>query len=173
MNLMVTGHRSIVPMGHVGPKYPEHSPIVRAHHAKLIEVITNFVRSWGMLHSNSEFISGMAIGADQLFAQAVLEAGGRFVCAIPFQGQDSNWPESSRAHYRQLIQAAFKVVHVCEPGYAAWKMQRRNEWMVDNSASVLAVWNGTQKGGTWNCIQYAQSKQKPIYWLNSETLKFQ
>ena len=41
-------------------------------------------------------------------------------------------------------------------------MQKRNEYMVDNSEKVYAFWNGEEKGGTWNTIQYARSKGKEI-----------
>ena len=54
-----------------------------------------------------------------------------------------------------------EVVFVSEPGYAAWKMQVRNKWMVDNSDLVLALWNGTD-GGTANCVRYAEKVGKPI-----------
>ncbi|PAD70641.1 hypothetical protein CHH83_02225 [Bacillus sp. 7586-K] len=40
-------------------------------------------------------------------------------------------------------------------------MQKRNEWMVDNSDYVIAVWDGT-KGGTGNCVKYAQKQNKYI-----------
>jgi hypothetical protein len=48
-------------------------------------------------------------------------------------------------------------------------MQRRNEAMVNNSNLVLSLWNPEKKqGGTFNCIQYAIKKDKPIlnFWSN-------
>ena len=41
-------------------------------------------------------------------------------------------------------------------------MQKRNEYMVDNSDKVFAFWNGEEKGGTWNTIQYARKKGKDL-----------
>jgi len=35
------------------------------------------------------------------------------------------------------------------------KLQKRNEWMVDNSDAVIAVWDGTP-GGPGNTVDYAR-----------------
>lgn len=37
-------------------------------------------------------------------------------------------------------------------------MQSRNEWMVNRSNIVIALWDGSEKGGTYNCLKYAKSK---------------
>lgn len=108
--------------------------------------------------------SGMALGADQDFAEICIEKGIPFVAAIPFQGQERKWPEASQLYYWRLVHQAVKIVHVCDPGYADWKMQRRNEWMVDEVGSdgiVIAVWDGS-RGGTSNCVQYARTSQRKI-----------
>jgi len=63
--------------------------------------------------------------------------------------------------HHMLLKRAARIVHVCEPGYAAWKMQRRNEAMVDACTHVLALWDGSS-GGTENCVKYAEKKRKPI-----------
>jgi len=34
-------------------------------------------------------------------------------------------------------------------------MQKRNDWMVDNSDAVIAIWNGAP-GGTANTVEYAR-----------------
>ena len=55
-----------------------------------------------------------------------------------------------------------EIVIVSGKGYAPWKMQRRNEWMVENSEGVLTLWNGDNLGGTFKCVQYAEAMRKPI-----------
>lgn len=42
-----------------------------------------------------------------------------------------------------------------------WLMQKRNEYMVDLADRVIAVWDGS-KGGTANCIKYAEKVGKEI-----------
>ena len=44
-------------------------------------------------------------------------------------------------------------------------MQLRNQYMVDNSDLVLAIWNGKESGGTWNTIKYARKQGKKIQYL--------
>ena len=46
------------------------------------------------------------------------------------------------------------------PSYSRACFQIKNEWMVDHSARVIAVFNGG-KGGTKNAIDYAERKGVP------------
>ncbi|MNP85294.1 hypothetical protein D3C76_1849670 [compost metagenome] len=48
-------------------------------------------------------------------------------------------------------------------------MQKRNEWMVDNSKFIISVWDGT-KGGTGNCVKYAENKNKHISNINPKEI---
>ena len=49
-------------------------------------------------------------------------------------------------------------------------MQKRNEYMVDRLIGVndilLAIYNGSTKGGTANCINYAKSLDINIEYIN-------
>lgn len=106
------------------------------------------------------FISGMALGVDMWAAEIVLSLRStnptlKLVAAVPFDGQERKWPTQSQVRWRDIVVRADDVAYVCEPGYAAWKMQKRNEWMVDHSSRVIAVWDGTS-GGTGNCVKYAE-----------------
>ena len=109
----------------------------------------------------SMVITGMALGWDTAVAMACQRLAIPYIAAIPFNGQQTAWPPFSRDQWEELVEDAVTLKVVCEGGYAPWKMQVRNEWMVDNSDQVLALWNGT-KGGTANCVAYAEKKNKPI-----------
>lgn len=106
-------------------------------------------------------ITGMALGWDQAVAVAAGRCGIPYIAAVPFKGQHEQWPFFAREEYERLLRYAYRVVYVSEPGYAVWKMQRRNEWMVDQCEAVLALWDGSG-GGTANCIQYAAKVQRPM-----------
>lgn len=85
------------------------------------------------------------------------------ILALPFKGYNSKWPLGTIDRFEAEIETqADKVVYVCDPGYAPWKLQKRNEWMVDNSGVQVAVWDGSE-GGTANAYRYAMSKGKLIY----------
>lgn len=112
-------------------------------------------------------ITGMALGWDTALAVACWTLNIPFTAAVPFRGQESRWPKESQELYHWLLDRAKEVVYVCDAGYAPWKMQVRNEWMIDNCDSVLALWDGS-KGGTGNCIAYADKVGRPIVNLYEE-----
>lgn len=120
----------------------------------------------------AKVISGMALGWDTALAWGAYDLGIPLLAAVPFEGQESRWPQRSQKIFKELIQLADEVFVVSPGSYAAWKMQVRNEWMVNNSDTVLALWNGTD-GGTANCVRYAQRKDKPIInlWQEFKNLK--
>lgn len=158
--IAVTGHRpNKLPGG-----YNADSPGRR----KIREATTTFLKTFtpGTLHG----ISGMALGVDQDFCTVCLALGIPYWAAVPFKGQEASWPPQSQVVYDRLLKAAAEVNYVCSPGYAAWKMQRRNEWQVDRCDLLLAVWNGDKTGGTYNCLAYALRMKKPITVLDPNTL---
>ena len=109
----------------------------------------------------TEAISGMALGVDQWAAEICVELGIPFIAAVPCDGQEQTWPPPSQRRYHDLLKKAAHVEIVCPGPYESWKMQRRNEWMVDNADVVIAVWDGSS-GGTANCARYAQKQKKII-----------
>lgn len=107
-------------------------------------------------------ISGGALGIDQLWMEAALslKMAVPVTAALPFKGYDAKWPIVSRQEYQKLLDKCHLVKYISEPGYAARKLQIRNEWMVDNCDHLYAYWNGTN-GGTANCVRYAETVMKP------------
>ena len=109
-------------------------------------------------------ITGMALGIDQWAASIAYKLGIPYLAAIPFEGQEKAWPEESQKTFRLLRKLAAEEIIVCEGGYAASKMQIRNEFMVDHCDQLIAVW--TDLGGTGNCVEYAKSVGRQIYHIN-------
>lgn len=104
------------------------------------------------------FITGMARGIDIWAAEIVLELRNsgmpvRLMCASPYDGFEKSWNEDWQERYRRIINAADYTLFVCS-GYSRSCFQIRNEWMVNHSKRVIAVYNGAQ-GGTKNTIDYA------------------
>ena len=111
-------------------------------------------------------ISGMALGVDQWAAVIAARLDIPFLAAIPFEGQELAWPAESQKAFNILRKLAAEEVIVSPGGYAANKMQIRNEWMVDHCDMLIAVYNGDKSGGTYNCISYAKSLNKEIYLID-------
>ena len=110
-------------------------------------------------------ITGMALGVDQWAASIAHKLGIPYLAAIPFEGQEKAWPEASQKTFRLLRKLASEEVIVSPGGYSADKMQVRNIWMVDHCDTLIAVWDGTS-GGTGNCVEYAKSVNKEIYYID-------
>lgn len=115
-------------------------------------------------------ISGMALGVDSLCAEICIEKKIPFIASVPFKGQELYWSLSDRNRYFYLLEHAERVEYVSPGGYASWKMQVRNQWIVDNSDILVAVFAGIP-GGTKNCIDYAESKNKKIIRINPLEVK--
>lgn len=106
-------------------------------------------------------ISSMALGWDQAVASAAIKLGLSVHAYVPFNGQADQWPSAAVARYTTLL-AKCAEVRIVSPGeYEPWKMQKRNEAMVDACDTVLALWNG-EPGGTGNCVRYAGKVGKPV-----------
>lgn len=111
------------------------------------------------------FISGMARGVDLWAAEIVLAfrdegAAVRLICASPYYGFENRWSWNWQERYRRVMERADLVRFIC-PAYSRDCFQRRNKWMVDHSARVIAVYNG-QPGGTRNTVEYAQRHSVPL-----------
>lgn len=128
---------------------------------EVTEKLVRIAVLWLAENQPKRVITGMALGWDQALALAARELGIPYICAVPFVGMQDKWPQESKNLYIDILSDAFEIVYVSDPPYAAYKMQVRNEWMVDRADAVLALWDGSD-GGTGNCIRYATKKEKQI-----------
>ena len=124
-------------------------------------------KPWLAAKNTDAVLTGMALGFDQAVALAALDLGIPVHAYIPFIGQADAWPSHSHALYQSILRRCASQKIVSPGGYEAWKMQARNEAMVDDADHILALWNG-EKGGTANCLAYAAAKNVPsenLWWI--------
>ena len=138
---------------------------------KVTKKLVSFAIFQLKVYRPKEVISGMALGWDQAIAHAAYLEKIPFVAAIPFRGQELMWPKHSQELYNSLVKVASEVEIICSGEYSPSKMQTRNEWMVNNSSHVMALWDGTG-GGTKNCVDYALKINKPVINVWSEWRKY-
>jgi uncharacterized phage-like protein YoqJ len=127
------------------------------YHNRLVRVAAEFLA----VHRPSKCISGMALGWDMAYAEAALSLGIPLLAAVPFAGQQSMWPLACQQQYQDIIDRAADVIIVSQNGFSARAMQVRNEWMVDHADVIAAMFDGS-RGGTYNCLWYAHTNNKPI-----------
>lgn len=121
------------------------------------------------------FISGMAIGVDMWSAEIVLDLKRAYpqdtiklIAAIPFEGQANKWSVEYRERYFDILAQVDQDITLHEH-HTKSCMHERNRFMVDNSAYMIAVFNG-DKGGTANTLHYAESKGLNIVIINPNDL---
>ena len=108
------------------------------------------------------FLCGMAQGCDLYFAELVLEMKRDWPeitleAAVPCPTQADGWPAEDRVR-RQRLLAACDYETMVQERYGPGCMMRRNRYMVDHSARIIAVYNGVPRGGTAQTLLYAMRR---------------
>lgn len=112
------------------------------------------------------FITGMARGVDIWAAEIVLQLKKEhypihLICACPYPGFEEAWSAEWRNRYYAVLGKADLIRHI-SPQYSRECFQIRNEWMVNHSSRVIAVFNG-QPGGTKKTIYYATYQHVSVF----------
>ena len=107
------------------------------------------------------FITGMSTGVDLWAGEIVLRKRAedpelRIIAALPYGNFGKHMSAVWRPVFREILSQAAQVVTMSE-GYYRAVYQLRDEWMVDHSSRVIAVYNG-EPGGTKNTMDYAEKK---------------
>jgi hypothetical protein len=109
-------------------------------------------------------VTSLAVGADQLLARLVLEAGGTIHVVLPFADIERSFSPEDVPAYRELVrQATVEVLDTHgtdEDAYLA-----AGQRVVEMSDIVLAVWNGKPakgKGGTADVVACAIRRGVPL-----------
>jgi uncharacterized phage-like protein YoqJ len=154
--------------GHRPEKLPwgadERDPRCLALKASMAREIEGLYRR-GFRH----FISGMARGADLYFAEAALSLREKYPeltveGAVPCQSQAERWTPEERRRWRACLDKC-DLETVVQQNYDRWCMHRRDRYMVDRSAAILAVFDGTP-GGTMYTLNYAMDQRLEILLLD-------
>ena len=110
------------------------------------------------------FISGAARGTDLIAAEIVLRLRERdprlkLICALPYPDFGQHW-DGGWTRRLQNVLAAADLTRCVRPSFSYASYQARNQWMVDRTSLVIAVFNG-ERGGTKNTLDYARKKGVP------------
>ncbi len=152
MRVGITGHQRL--------KDPSRWPWVRAEIDKLISQLPTPVTG----------VTSLAIGADQLFAEVVLEHGGTIEAIIPFHGYESNFAVGqARQDYCRLLGLAMRVEILEKTGSDEEAYFAAGKRLVDVIDMLVAVWDGKPAaglGGTADVVRYALERGKRVLHLN-------
>jgi len=110
-------------------------------------------------------ISSLAEGADQIFAEQVLEARGALTAVIPSAGYAATFRTVvGRALYRNLRGRATEVIELPFPGPSEDAYWAAGRQVVCLSDVLLAVWDGAPSGGvggTADVVAFAGERGVP------------
>lgn len=148
MRIAVTGHMDVAPDSY-GP--------IRSDISSRLREVTNE----GMLTG----ISCLARGADSIFAQAILDSGGKLEVVLPSPNYREKKVKSDHAPVFDRLIAEADIVHtlpfenVDRDAYEA-----ANEELVSGCDQLFAVWDGQASGrsGTATVVEYARSRNIPV-----------
>jgi hypothetical protein len=110
-------------------------------------------------------ISNLADGADQLFAQAVLDSGGQLEVIVPATQYRDGLPESAHAAYDSLLSKAAKVDHLDRIESTEQAHMEASSVMLARADQLFAVWDGQPArgyGGTADVVAEARKRGVPV-----------
>ena len=132
--VMITGARP-PDLGGYGPN----ATADRAR-SRMVEVLTHK----SIEHPDLLVVTGLALGAEQLGAEAAVAAGLPYVAVLPHQAFGSVWSETARAWFEDLRDGALLTINLDnrEPEtkqQAAMWQRRRDLWILERAAEAIVV----------------------------------
>lgn len=119
-------------------------------------------------HNTQEVISGMALGADTIWAETALEFGIPLAAYIPFPQQADTWTPNEQKTWQELRDQSSREVCIAQ-NYSVRYLHARNDRMLKDSSLVIAVWEPSLKtGGTTSTVNKARALGKPIIIVDIE-----
>jgi hypothetical protein len=110
-------------------------------------------------------ISSLAIGADQLFAESILQANGHLHVVVPCAGYGQTFAAHDRARYESLLSAAATIERLAYPRPSDDAYLAAGQRVADRADLLLAVWDGRPaggRGGTADIVTYARRTGTPV-----------
>jgi len=141
----VPAGRRLAVAGHRPPELGGYDPNPTADRVR--DRLARILAAKRELYPDLVVLTGLGLGADQLAAEAAVDAAVPYVAVLPYPDPDSVWPAAARRHHRSLLDGARAVV-LLQSAPPATKQQagaalrRRDAWLAANADEAVVVWNG-------------------------------
>lgn len=114
-------------------------------------------------YPGATWLSGGAVGVDQVAALVLLELGQRveFVLPFPLPVQSARWTPAERESLRALAARA-AAVEILRNAYNVAGYHQRNRRLLERANILVAFTDGRATGGTASVIRQAEKKGIPI-----------
>lgn len=155
VSISLTGHRPDKLAG-----YNLNNPFYERLRERLVKIIERALEKYPFVECHS----GMALGADTVWAQSIVYCQKkygrnriRFIADIPDENQPSRWfNKIDRDRWRELLDQADEVREYASQNIGrsyAYILNQRNIGMIRACDILIAIYNGDAKGGTANGIR--------------------
>lgn len=115
-----------------------------------------------------KFLTGLALGADTIWAELALKYGIEYDVYIPFEGQEERWSQADQKRYRELRSSASSEKAFGQQ-FSNRLYHARNDALIQDSDLLVAVWRpSVQKGGTFSTVQKSLKKSHPTLLLDMD-----
>ncbi len=139
-----TGHKLVV-FGHRPTELGgyEANPVADDVRRRLTELLS----AKHELHPDLVMLTGLRLGAEQLAAEAAVQAGVPFAAVLPYPESDRMWPASSRRRFAELLamvseQVTLESTVPADKQKAGAALARRDGWLTKHADEAVLVWNG-------------------------------
>jgi hypothetical protein len=112
--------------------------------------------------------SSLAAGTDQVFADAVLDAGGKLIAVVPIEGYASQFEDEPLKEYERLLAMA-QIVDLRSKKPDEGAFLDAGKWIVRDVDRMVAVWDGEDavgRGGTADIVAYAMSLGRQVHHID-------
>jgi hypothetical protein len=134
--------------------------------ARTVELIDGQIRA--LLSGDAPDVVGvscLADGADQVFALAVIDLGGRIEVIVPAERYREGLSEDAHGQYDRLLAQAASVRRLPFGDSTSESHMAASKLMVDEADELYAVWDGKPArgyGGTADVVAYARDQGTPV-----------
>jgi hypothetical protein len=112
--------------------------------------------------------SSLAVGSDQIFAQAIIGRGEDLIAVIPASDYEGCFHGSELAIYRNLKEQA-SIVELHFPRSNEEAFYAAGKFIVERVELLIAVWDGKHSegfGGTADVVAYARRESRAVTHIN-------
>jgi hypothetical protein len=138
----------------------------RGLNAQTANLINQAIRKKLSEHqANVTGLSCLADGADQIFARAVVDFGGKLEVIIPAEEYRAGLPAAAHAEYDDLLIHAAAIHRLPFVESTSESHMAASELMIDGADELYAVWDGKPArayGGTADVVAYARDHNTPV-----------
>lgn len=116
-------------------------------------------------HGSFIGMTSLAEGADQLFAELVLEAGGSLHAVIPAHGYETTFSGDALDTYHRLLDAANETTRLPFEAPDAAAFHAAGTYVVEHCDLLVAVWDGHPArglGGTGDVVAHARALGREV-----------